>query len=80
MFIKRNLPQKHDELIRAIEDNQNKALELHKQQTLSKSIEEEIGKIEIPSAIPTSLTIEKTDDKPYPPLAPKPTTRPGGRG
>ena len=76
MFIKRNHPQKHDEITQAIETNQNKALELHKQQTLSKSIEDEIGKIEVPKAIPTSLTIEKTDDTPHPPLAPK-STRPG---
>jgi hypothetical protein len=78
IYLKRNHPQKHDEIIQAIETNQSKTLELHKQQTLSKSIEDEIGKIEVPKAIPTSLTIEKTDDTPHPPLAPK-STRPGDK-
>lgn len=77
IYIKRNYPQKHDKLIQAIVDNQNKALDLHKQQTLSKSIEEEIGKIEVPKVIPTSLTIEKKGDNPHPSLVLK-STRLGG--
>ncbi len=76
VLLKKHSPKTLEKIYKEIETNQNKALELHKQQTLSKSIEDEIGKMEVPKLIPTSLTIEKTDDTPHPPLAPK-STRPG---
>lgn len=77
VLLKKHSPKTLEKIYKEIETNQNKTLEFHKQQTLSKSIEDEIGKIEVPKVIPTSLTIEKPDDAPHPPLAPK-STRPGG--
>ena len=73
VLLKKHSPKTLEKIYKEIETNQNKTLELHKQQTLSKSIEDEIGKIEAPKAIPTSLTIEKPDDTPNVPLTPKST-------